>query len=58
MKKIGLLVKEISENRIKNKLKESSSVFIIKYSGLSSPDLSTLRHALKHRRCNSVCGKE
>lgn len=48
MKKIGLLVKEISENRIKSKLKESSSVFIIKYSGLSSPDLSTLRHGLKH----------
>lgn len=46
MQKIGLLVKEISENRIKEKLKESESVFIIRYSGLSSPDLNTLRQRL------------
>lgn len=46
MKKIGLLVKEISGNRIKEKLKESQSVFIIGYSGLSGPDLSVLRQGL------------
>lgn len=47
MKKIGLVVKEISENRIKDKLKESGAFFIIKYSGLSSPDISSLRQGLK-----------
>lgn len=48
MKKIGLLFREIAENRIKNSLKESSSLFIIKYSGLSSPDLTNLRQSLKN----------
>jgi len=47
MKKLGLLFKEISENRIKNNLKESGAVLIVKYSGVSSPDLSTLRQSLK-----------
>lgn len=47
MKKVSLLFKEASENRIKNFLKDSSAVLIIKYSGLSSPDLSTLRKNLK-----------
>lgn len=47
MKKIGLLVKETSKDRIKDTLKESQSVFIIRYSGLSSPDITTLRQSLK-----------
>ncbi len=47
MKKIGVIVKEISENRIKDKLKESDAFFIIKYSGLSSPDVTSLRQGLK-----------
>jgi len=46
-KKLGLLIKEISENRIKNTLKQSNALFIIKYSGISSPGLSTLRQNLK-----------
>lgn len=46
-KKIGLLVKEISENRIKATLKQSNALFIVKYSGISSPGLSTLRQNLK-----------
>ena len=46
MKKLGLLFREISENRIKNNLKASDSIFIVKHSGLSSPDLSTLRQSL------------
>jgi large subunit ribosomal protein L10 len=46
MKKLGLLVKEISESRIKGYLKDSSGVFIIKYSGLSSPDMTSLRQSL------------
>lgn len=50
MKKLGLLFKETSENRIKNTLKESSAVFVIKYSGLSSPDLSVLRKDLKNAK--------
>lgn len=47
MKKIGLLFKENSENRIKTGLKESDSVFIINYSKVSGPDLSSLRQALR-----------
>jgi len=47
MKKIGLIVKEVSENRIKNTLKDSYAMFIIKYSGLSSPDISALRLVLR-----------
>lgn len=52
MKKVGLLVKEISENRIKDILKDSSALFIIKYSGISGPDLSTLRKNLKISHAN------
>lgn len=47
MKKLGILFKETQEGHIKNKLKESNAVLIIKYSGLSSPDLSALRQNLK-----------
>ncbi|MBU3958453.1 MAG: 50S ribosomal protein L10 [Candidatus Omnitrophica bacterium] len=47
MKKIGLLIKETSENHIKSNLKESSAFFVVKHSGLSSPDLSTLRQSLR-----------
>jgi len=48
MKKLGLLFRTTSENRIKNNIKESNNVFIIKYLGLSSPDLTTLRQQLKN----------
>jgi large subunit ribosomal protein L10 len=47
MKKIGLLFKETSSNRIKASLKESNAIFIVKYSGLSGPDLNSLRKNLK-----------
>ncbi len=47
MKKLGLIFKEVSGNRIKETLKKSDAVFIVKYSGVSSPDLSSLRQALK-----------
>lgn len=47
MKKIGLLVKETSENRIKNSFKLSKGLIIVKYSGVASPDMSGLRKALK-----------
>lgn len=50
MKKIGLLFRGIAENRIKNNLKESNSIFIIRYLGLSSPDLTVLRHSLKNAK--------
>ncbi|MFA5095924.1 MAG: 50S ribosomal protein L10 [Candidatus Omnitrophota bacterium] len=52
MKKIGLIVKEASESRIKSTLKESEGVFIIKYSGVASPDLCSLRQALKSSRAS------
>ncbi len=47
MKKLGLVFKEASENRIKSSLKESEAVFIVRYSGVASPDLSSLRQVLK-----------
>lgn len=46
MKKLGLLLKEVSANRIKDSLKASNNVFIIKFSGLSSPDMTALRQEL------------
>ena len=47
MKKIGLVIKEASENRIKNSFKASQGLILVKYSGVSSPDMSSLRKALK-----------
>lgn len=47
MKKLGPLFKEVSEGQIKSSLKNSNALFIVKYSGLSSPDLSSLRQNLK-----------
>ena len=47
MKKIGQLVKETSENRIKDSFKTSGGLIIVKYSGVSSPDMSSLRKTLK-----------
>lgn len=47
MKKLGVLFKEVSENKIKTGLKESNSVFIINYSKVSAPDLSALRQSLR-----------
>ncbi|MFA5411603.1 MAG: 50S ribosomal protein L10 [Candidatus Omnitrophota bacterium] len=48
MKRIGSIFREVSQNRIKGYLKESASVLVIKYSGLSSPDLTALRASLKN----------
>lgn len=46
MKRLSLLFKETSENSIKKNLKQSDSVFIVRYSGLSSPDITALRRSL------------
>ncbi|MGA2775065.1 MAG: 50S ribosomal protein L10 [Candidatus Omnitrophota bacterium] len=47
MKKLGLIFKEVSESRIKDTLKKSNALFVVKYSGVNSPDLSSLRQSLK-----------
>lgn len=47
MKKIGRLFKEIAGNRLKSYFKDANSIFIVQYSGISSPDLSALRQSLK-----------
>jgi len=57
MKKIGLIVKEASENRIKNNLKDAGAFFIVKYSGLSSPDMTVLRQQLKLSGANLFVAK-
>lgn len=50
MKKLGLLVKEISEKKIKDTLKQTGSVLVVNYSGLSSPAITALRQSLKASR--------
>jgi large subunit ribosomal protein L10 len=50
MKKIGLLIKEDQESKIKGSLKENQAVFVVRYSGLSSVSLSNLRQSLKDSR--------
>lgn len=47
MEKIGLLIKETSENIIKDSVKDSTAVIVINYLGLSSPDISNLRQSLR-----------
>lgn len=46
MEKLGLLFKKVSQNRIKDYLKESESFFIVKYSKVSGPELNILRQSL------------
>jgi len=57
MKKLGFVFRETLENNIKKQLKESDSVFVIKYSKLSSPDLTTLRMSLKGINANLFVAK-
>lgn len=57
MKKISLIFKEASESRIKTALKESDSLFIINYSGLKSPDMSSLRLTLRGSKANLFVAK-
>lgn len=47
MKKLGVLFRETLEEDIKKQLKESEGIFIVKYSKLSSPDMTSLRQALR-----------
>ena len=47
MKKIGAIIRETSQNRIKGYLQDSASLLVIKYSGLSGPDLNQLRRTLR-----------
>ncbi|MCM8781134.1 MAG: 50S ribosomal protein L10 [Candidatus Omnitrophica bacterium] len=48
MKKVGLLIKEAAENQIRNSFKDSAGVFVVKYSGLSSPEMTALRQSLRN----------
>lgn len=50
MKKLGPLFRQTLENRIKDQLKDSESLFVISYSKISSPDLSSLRLSLRSSR--------
>jgi len=47
VKKIGMIFKESSEGLIKDNLKTADSLFIVNYSKVSSPDLSSLRQVLR-----------
>lgn len=50
MEKIGLVFKESLRTRLKEYLKESQGVLVVKYSKLSALDLSTLRQRLKESK--------
>jgi large subunit ribosomal protein L10 len=57
MRKLGLIFKETLENRVKDYLKESNSIFVITYSKLSSPDLTALRQALRNSKATLFVAK-
>jgi len=57
LKKIGLLFRETLESDINRQLKDSGSVFVIKYSKLSSPDMTALRMSLKGVNANLFVAK-
>ena len=46
MKKIGLIIKEEGERILKGRLQASDTFLLVKYSGLSAPDLNILRSSL------------
>lgn len=48
MEKVSLLIKEASEGIIEEAAKTSKSLFVIRYSGLSSPAITELRRVLKN----------
>jgi large subunit ribosomal protein L10 len=52
MEKIGNLIRKISEDQIRINLKQTDSVFVVVYSGLSGPDMNTLRHSLRVSKSN------
>lgn len=47
MKKLGLLFKETFQKQVEDNINSSDAIFIIKYSGISGPDLTKLRQDLK-----------
>ncbi len=47
MKKIGVIFREASESRITGNIKDNHSFFLVKYSGVASPDLCSLRMSLR-----------
>ncbi|TRZ48873.1 50S ribosomal protein L10 [bacterium] len=57
MKKLGLIFKETSEKEIKTRLKNANSVFVVRYSGLSSPDITALRQSLKKNNADMLVAK-
>jgi len=57
MKKLGALFRQGLENRIRAQLKECESVFVINYSKVSSPDLSSLRLSLRSSQARIFVAK-
>lgn len=57
MKKLGVLFRETLENDIKKQMKESGSLFVIKYAKLSSPDVTALRQVLKNSNATLFVAK-
>lgn len=57
MKKLALIFKETSEKQIKVSIKEANTVFVVRYSGLSSPDITRLRQSLRKSNADMLVVK-
>ena len=47
MKKLGLVFKETAQKAVQDNLKKAEAFFILTYSNLSGPDMTTLRQSLR-----------
>lgn len=52
MEKIGRLIHKIIEDQIRQSLKETDTLFVIGYSGLSSSQMNVLRQSLRQSKSN------
>ena len=54
MKKLGVIVKETQELSIREHAKDAEGILVVRYSGLSGPDMTALRQVLRDTR-STLC---
>jgi large subunit ribosomal protein L10 len=57
MKRLGAILRQTLQNRIKDQVGASDSLIIISYAKLSSPDITNLRKSLKEARATIFVAK-
>jgi large subunit ribosomal protein L10 len=57
MKKLGAIFRETSQGVIKSRIRDSSTLLVVKYLGLKSPEMSILRQSLKSARAGMLVVK-